>query len=203
MAPNTRTSSSTSAEVYIDVESTLEAFFGVRNIVKCTGCPAVGKFILNGSTSHHQTIQCKPCGTNYSGRNLREIIHCDKATKKSNVTAKSSAATRSKSGNREPSSELFAVLKLANDKLAKDNASFKLQLSKVLDAQRDDMDHLRDENRDLRSQLATLIDQNKYLQNTIDGFTTKMYTALEELKKLQVLNPTTASVSEEDAQDDR
>lgn len=65
MVVTTRTSSSTGLEPDIDTESTCEVFLSVWNIAKCTGCPSVGLFTLNGTANNHQTVQCKACSANF------------------------------------------------------------------------------------------------------------------------------------------
>lgn len=47
------------------------------------------------------------------------------------------------------------------------------------------LDRVRDENRELRSQVATLLKQNKTLQKKVESVTAKVYETLDELKKMR------------------
>lgn len=59
-----------------------------------------------------------------------------------------------------------------------------------------EIEPLRDEKRELRSQLATLIEQNKDLQANFNTISKKMDDTLEHLKNIQAPNTTTERSNE-------
>lgn len=104
------TSPSTGLKPDNDGENTCEKLLAVCNVVKCTARPAVGKFILNGTTNNHQTVQCKSCSTIYSVHNIRKLIHPAKTTQ---TTTKQPQPVK-KTSAKELKAVAYAALKQEN-----------------------------------------------------------------------------------------